>query len=341
MEINADALHGQLNRPLAACYLLVGEELLRQQEALDLLLVAARQQGFGDRQRIDGEQSNADWQALAELGQPSLFQQKNLIQIDFMTGKLPPATQKILQHSLKPSEQDLLIIRINQAEKKVRESSWIKALKPSPVWVLCPPVSREQLPQWLARRAQSLHLKLTPDALMALSERLEGNLLAAAQELDKLKLCYDSSLIDADIIESIVANNTRFDVFRLVDAFTSSNALRALNILHQLQAEGQDPVLILWALQRECRLLAQLQHSLNQGSPWPQLCQQYRLWPARAKKLYQCLHHNPPINWLRLLTECQQLDAQIKGQLPAGLPLWPRLESLLLQACGQKSPPSH
>lgn len=341
MELNPEQLAGQLSRHLAPFYLLAGEELLRQQQALDLLLAQARLQGFGDRIRIDGEQSSADWQPLTELGQPSLFADKTLLQIDFMTGKISAQAQKILQSLPTPGSDDLLILRVNLPERKVKDSAWFKALSPAPILVSCPIVNREQLPQWLARRAQHLQLKLTTDALHLLADRLEGNLLAAAQELDKLKLSYDSALIDVDIIEASVANNARFDIFRLVDAFTSNNSWRALTILHQLRAEAQEPVLILWALQREFRLLAQLQEALQKGSAWQQLCQQHRLWPARAKSLHQCLHRTPSTAWPRLLVECQRLDAQIKGQLTDGVPLWPAFESLLLTACGQPSLASH
>ncbi|MNP22449.1 DNA polymerase III subunit delta [compost metagenome] len=193
-----------------------------------------------------------------------------------------------------------------------------------------------QLPQWINQRLQQAGLSAQRDAVDLIAARVEGNLLAAAQEIEKLKLLAEGSQITVETVQAAVADSARFDVFGLVDAILNGEAAHALRMLEGLRGEGVEPPVILWALARELRQLAGLAQQFSQGVPLDKAFSQARppIWDKRRPLVSKALQRLSAQRWAQLLQDAQRIDAQIKGQAE-GSP-WIGLARLSLLMAGQR-----
>ena len=186
----------------------------------------------------------------------------------------------------------------------------------------------EQLPQWLHQRLQQNGLSADTEVLELISDRVEGNLLAAAQEIEKLTLLTDAMHLDSATMQNAIADSARYDIFTLVDAALASDTARSLRILSGLRAEGNEVPVILWALARDIRQLSLFAAQIEQGQTMQQVTN--RVWPASRKPIIQkALQHHPAQHWQKLLQDAQLIDEQAKGQAPGSA--WLSLEQLLLK----------
>lgn len=338
MKLNSTQLGKHLQGNLSPVYVVSGDEPLLCQEATDAIRAAARQQGFSERQVFNAE-NNFDWgnllQASASL---SLFADKRLLELRLPNGKPSDKGAALLEYLARPAEDSILLINLPKLDGSTQKSKWAKALIEGAqtqfmqIW----PVDAHQLPQWIRQRLAQSGLSASAEAVDMIAVRVEGNLLAAAQEIEKLKLLAEGTQIDVDTVHAAVADSARFDVFGLIDAALNGEASHALRILEGLHGEGVEPPVILWALAREIRMLATIAQQYGQGMPLEKAFSSARppVWDKRRPLVSKALQRLSAARWAALLQDAQQIDAQIKGQAP-GDP-WSGLGLLTLSVCGQR-----
>ncbi|HHU95186.1 MAG TPA: DNA polymerase III subunit delta [Alcaligenaceae bacterium] len=302
--------------PLRPCYVVSGDEILLHVEACDALRAAAVQQGYVERHRfvMDGR---SDWSEVFEVSQAlSLFGDKRFIDISIPTGKpgrngsdaLTRLSTQFAQNS-----DNVFLIQLPRLDRATRQSKWAKQLEAASLWTDVPTIDKKQLPQWLQERAQRQKQRLRPDALQWLADQVEGNLLAAHQEIQKMGLLYPEGELSLEQAQAAVLNVARYNIFDLRDAMLNGDAKRALTILHGLRGEGEALPLVLWAIGDEIRILAALSAVQQSGGDLNQAIREQRLFGAREKQLRQCLQRLPASIWPPAVRHAHEVDRLIKG----------------------------
>ena len=270
MKLAPAQLAKHLQGGLAPVYIVSGDDPLLCQEAADAIRSAARQQGFDERQVFSADAS-FDWGTLLQAGASmSLFAEKRLLELRLPSGKPgDKGAAALIEYCSRPAEDTLLLVSLPKLDGSAQKTKWGKALVEGPqtqfvqIW----PVDANQLPQWIRQRLSQAGLSASQDAVELIAARVEGNLLAAAQEVEKLKLMAEEGQITVETVQAAVADSARFDVFGLVDAVLNGDAAHALRMLEGLRGEGVEPPVILWALARELRVLANIALQYSQGIP--------------------------------------------------------------------------
>jgi DNA polymerase-3 subunit delta len=301
-----------LARGLAGIYLVSGDEPLLVGEAADAIRAAARAAGYADRQVFFIDRS-FNWDELRLASQSlSLFAERRLFELRMPSGK-PDKGAALLAELAAQSAPDLTYLIItDKLDRKVTDAAWVQAIEKHGAWVPIFPVEAAALPGWLRARAKALRLEMDPDAAQLIVDRVEGNLLAAQQELEKLGLLANGAPIGVELVRQSVGDSARYDVFQLAEAAAAGDAARALRVLLGLKSEGVEPTLILWALVRELRGMWQARErdrlrSAARGSGWNLAATPSARAAARLKKL--------PL--APLLLQAGHTDRVIKG-LAAG-----------------------
>lgn len=312
MRIRAEQLPAALGRGLAGIYLVSGDEPLLVAEAADAIRAAARAAGYADR-RVFFIDRSFNWDELRLASQSlSLFAERRLFELRMPSGK-PDKGAALLADLAVQSASDLTFLIItDKLDRKVMDAPWVQAIEKHGAWVPIMPVEAAALPGWLRARAKALQLDIDTEAAQLIVDRVEGNLLAAQQELEKLGLLANGERIGAALVLRSVGDSARYDVFQLAEAAAAGDAARALKVLLGLKSEGVEPTLILWALVRELRGMWQARErdrlrSAVRGSGWNLAANPSARALARLKKL--------PL--APLLQQASQTDRVIKG-LSAG-----------------------
>lgn len=339
MKLPPAQLGKHLQGSLAPVYVVSGDEHLLCQEACDAIRAACRQQAFSERQVLSVE-SGFDWGQLLEAGANlSLFAERRLLELRIPSGKPGDKGAAALLHYLaRPAEDTVLLISLPKLDGSTQKTKWAKALIDGKdvqflqVW----PVDAAQLPQWIRQRLSQAGLAADQEALELIAARVEGNLLAAAQEIEKLKLLAEDGRVTADTVQAAVADSARYDVFGLIDAALQGHPEHSLRMLEGLRGEGIEAPVILWALARELRLLANIAQQYAQGVPLERAFSQARppVWDKRRPLVSKALQRHDVAGWQRLLMAAQLIDEQIKGQAE-GDP-WIGLSNLCLQLSGRR-----
>ncbi|MHB0807297.1 DNA polymerase III subunit delta [Stutzerimonas nitrititolerans] len=339
MKLSPAQLGKHLQGSLAPVYVVSGDEHLLCQEACDAIRATCRQQGFSERQVLSVE-SGFDWGQLLEAGANlSLFAEKRLLELRIPNGKPGDKGVAALLHYLaRPAEDTVLLISLPKLDGSTQKTKWAKALIDGKdvqflqVW----PVDAAQLPQWIRQRLAQAGLAADQEAVELIAARVEGNLLAAAQEIEKLKLLAEDGRVTADTVQAAVADSARYDVFGLIDAALQGHPEHSLRMLEGLRGEGIEAPVILWALARELRLLANIAQQYAQGVPLERAFSQARppVWDKRRPLVSKALQRHDVAGWQRLLMAAQLIDEQIKGQAE-GDP-WIGLSNLCLQLSGRR-----
>ena len=319
--------------PLCLVY---GEEPLQRTESVDAVRAAARATGVGERVVFDAA-VGIDWpRVAAEAGSLSLFASRRLIEIHLGAKKPDRHAAATLATLAAQQGEDVVLVTAETLQREEQNSEWFRAIDARGMVVQCRPLDGAALRPWLASRAAARGLELADDAVEILALRAEGNLLAAAQEIEKLKLLAEGTQIDVDTVHASVADSARFDVFGLIDAALNGEAAHALRMLEGLRGEGVEPPVILWALAREIRLLATIAQQYAQGMPLEKAFSSARppVWDKRRPLVSKALQRLSASRWAALLQDAQQIDAQIKGQAPGDA--WSGLSLLTLNICGQR-----
>jgi DNA polymerase-3 subunit delta len=273
LRLSAEQLPAALTRGLAASYLVSGDEPLLVGEAGDAIRAAARAAGYADR-RVFFIDRGFSWDELYHASRAlSLFAERRLFELRMPNGKPDKGAAQLTELVSDPPPDVICLVVTGKLDKKASDAPWVRAVEKQGVWVPVWPVDAKALPAWLRARAKILQVNLDPEAAQLIAGRVEGNLLAAKQELEKLSLLADGGTISADLVLRIVGDSARYDVFQLAQAAAAGDAARAFHVLLGLKSEGVEPTLILWALLRELRGLWQAferdrLHSSHRGSGW-------------------------------------------------------------------------
>lgn len=314
MKLRWDQLQRHVREPLLSVYALHGDEILLQQEAADLLRQAARAQGFSEREVFHAERG-ADWnEMLASANNLSLFGDRKVIEIRF-TGKPDAAAAAALErYAAAPSTDTLLLLLLPKLDGSAQKAKWFLACETAGASLQLPQIDAHTLPEWLRGRLQQMGVTMEPDAFTLLCERVEGNLLAARQEIEKLRLLAPQGVLDVETVRSAVGDSARYNVYDLADSALQGDAVRAARMLTGLRAEGQSEGSVLWAVAKDARTLAALREGVDAGQQAGALMQQLGIWQKRQGLFQRALQRTSPAMAQRLVDECLAADLAIKGQ---------------------------
>lgn len=328
-----EQLSADLKRGLRPVYLVSGDETLLVQEACDAIRAAARAAGFSERQVLHAEGSFNWSELLAANSELSLFAERKLLDLRLPSGKPGDEGSKTLCAFCAATNDDtLLLITAPKLDASAKRSKWYKALESTGAVIICWPIAVEQLPGWLEARLKRAGLNADSAALELLADRVQGNLLAAAQEVEKLALYADQGLVTVDTITAAVGDSARFDVFALVDTALSGNAAAALRTLRGLRAEGTEAPVVLWALSRELRLLYSCAVPMENGAGIDRLLDANRVFDRRKPLLKAALRRLGSRRLTGLIRRAAAADRAIKGA-GDGDP-WLLMEDILLALAG-------
>lgn len=322
----------QLDKHLAGgdvkpVYLLAGEEHLLLLEAADAIRARARQLAYEDREVYEVE-SGFDWNDLARAGASlSLFGSRRVIDLRLPTGKPgKDGSEAIIAFVERPPPDTVLLITSTQWSK-AHETAWVDAVERAGAFVPFWPLRAQDLPGWIAARAIKAGLKLSNDAVALLIERVEGNLLAAAQEIEKLTLLSAGRMLDAAALEELVADSARFDVFGLADAALSGDTVRALRIVAALKAEGEQvPQLLSWIV-TQLNIMVRLTGAVESGQSADAALRNERVWQSRFGLYRSAMTRGRVAFWEAMLALATRVERVGKGR--AAGDAWREFERLI------------
>ncbi|MFT4580673.1 MAG: DNA polymerase-3 subunit delta [Gammaproteobacteria bacterium] len=335
MQVTTNRLKSHLEQKgLARAYLVFGDEPLQAMESADLIRRTARTQGIVERLLFEVE-AGFDWQLLlAETNEMSLFAERRLIEIR-LKGRKPDKTGSAVLAELlgRDDSQDIFLVSADRLDRNAQNGSWFKTISKHGVTVQVQQIASAALDKWIIERGISAGLRLTSAAAELIAVRAEGNLLAAAQELDKLSLLVEQGEIDVDTVLNIMVDSARFDVFGLIDVTVAGDSEKAIRMLRGLRDEGTEAVVIGWALNRELRNLAYMAIDVAAGQSVQSVLNQHNVWSSRSAIVRRALERTPVASMIRLFSDSMRLDRIIKGAL-LGNP-WDELEMLCVNLSGK------
>jgi len=336
MRLRNDQLTAHLSQSLLPIYFLTGDEPLQMGEAADLLRAKAREQGYTEREVLE-HSASFDWNALSNAADSlSLFGDQRILDLRLSSNKVGVDGAKALAaFAENPPPDTLLLITAPKLERSQLNTKWVKSLDQSGVLVQIWPVEGNRLPPWIEQRLRRAGLIPEPGVLEMLVERVEGNLLAANQEIEKLLLLLGKGVVTTEQLAASVADSARFDVFGLVDTLLAGDAARGVRMLTGLKGEGVAPPVVLWALSREIRALAEMAFEVEHGASPERVMGAYRVWEKR-KPLVRTGLRQRAAHWQRLLLTCAQTDRAIKGLEP--IDPWLLMQDIALGISGLKGP---
>jgi DNA polymerase III subunit delta len=340
MQLRADQLAAQLQRGLKPLYLVHGDEPLLAQEALDLIRASARQAGFDERKVFNVSGAHFDWSGVLGAAQAmSLFAQRQLIEIRIPSGKPGKDGSEALQRYVEHLSEDVLtLVQCPRLDGQQTRSAWFAALDAAGLVVRVDPVERAALPGWIAQRLGRQEQRVLAGeagqrTLAFFADCIEGNLLAAHQEIQKLALLYPRGELSFEQVESAVLNVARYDARKLSDAVLGGQVARALRVLDGLHAEGESAVLVHWTLADDIRALKQVKDAVQAGKPLPMALREARVWGQREKLFERALPLLAPAELERLVCAASVCDGLVKGLKHPDWPTesWHALRLLTLQ----------
>ena len=346
MQIYANHLAAHLKQGLRSLYTVHGNEPLLVQEAVDAIRATARQAGFTERTSHTAQGASYDWgEVVAATQSLSLFADRQIIEIHVPGGKPGKEGSLALQQvaeSTQGNDGTLVIVTLPRLDKQTRASAWFVALENQGVTVPVESVERNALPQWISQRLrlQGQHVAAGAEgehALRFFADRVEGNLRAAHQEVQKLGLLYPHGELSAQQIEAAVLNVARYDVFKLSEAVLAGQFERVQRMMDGLQAEGESEVLVHYALAEDIRALKRVREALDQGKPLPMALREQRIWGMRERLFERVAPRMTSTSLAGLLHAAHVVDGIVKGIKSPDWPVdsWQALQRLALQLCRQ------
>ena len=345
MQVALAQLSSQLQRGLSPLYVLHGDEPLLQQEAADAIRATARAQGYTERSSHTVAGAHFDWSAvLAAGGSLSLFADKQIVEIRIPSGKPGKDGSVALQQiaeSARGNDSTLTLVMLPRLDKATRTGAWFAALEGVGTSIQIDTIERAQLPQWIAQRLAAQGQRVVAGeegqrTLQFFADRVEGNLLAAHQEIQKLALLHPAGELTQAQVEAAVLNVARYDVFKLSESVLSGHTARVQRMLDGLQAEGEAEVLVHYALAEDIRALKRVKDAVGEGRPLPMALREQRVWGLRERLFERVLPRLTDMQLANLLHAAHQVDGIVKGLKHPGWPQepWPALHRLAQSLCG-------
>jgi len=344
MQLAAAQLSSHLGKGLRALYTIHGDEPLLAQEAADAIRAAARVQGYTERSSYTVAGAHFDWSAvLAAGGSLSLFADKQIVEIRIPSGKPGKDGSAALQQIAEGAagnDSTLTLVLLPRLDRATRTGAWFTALENNGVSLQVDPVERAALPQWIAQRLalQGQRVKGGEEGqrtLQFFADRVEGNLLAAHQEIQKLALLHPAGELGWEQVEAAVNNVARYDVFKLSDAVLGGNPVRVARMLDGLRAEGEAEVLVHYTLAEDIRALKRVRDAMSAGRPLPMALRENRIWGAKEQAFERVLPRLDDRALARLLKAAHTVDGIVKGLKQPDWPAsgWQALQRLALMLC--------
>lgn len=314
---------------LQPLYVLTSNEELLLQETADFLAKIAAKKGHTEKQSYT-VQGHFKWQQLFADNQAlSLFDEKKIIHLHLPSGKPGQEGAKQLMNYAEHLPPDsVTIIRLPWLNRTVQKSKWFNSLEQKGVVISIATISRQQFPLWLKKRLARHQLSCSNNSLNLIADYCEGNLLAAKQVIERLSLLYESGEISDQDVKDSISDNSRFDIYNLVDVALAMNVQQALNIFLHLKNQQVEPSLILWVLSKDIQLLYQLKTAQAQGEPLASLWKKHAVWSSRQGLLKKHLTQFSDKDYQHLLSLTHQADCALKGA--NRLSIWAVLENLVL-----------
>lgn len=330
MKLTYFQLEPHLSKNLSPIYIVSGDELFLKQEAIQLIRKAAKQAGCTERVRLIPE-AGFDWEELYTLlHSNSMFAEKSILELDFRDALPNKTASAILQeYGKNPISNNILLIDVGKIDDKISRSAWYKSLEKISTIINIWPIPREQLPLWIINRAKKYKLQMPADAANLLADYVEGNLVAAAQAIEKIYLLKLEKPITVELVQAILANESRFTLFDFTDSLIAGDRARTFTILENLKQDGTEPILILWGITRELRLLAELSAQLKQGISYDILFQKHRIFARRQGPLRRFLTTFSVDHCREFLSQAAEIDKVIKGVAPGKV--WDHLQLFCLR----------
>ena len=350
MQLGLPQLDAHLQKGLRSLYTLHGDEPLLAQEAADAIRATARAQGYTERSVHTVSGAHFDWsEVLASGSSLSLFAERQILEIRIPTGKPGKegsTTIQQLAEAAQGNQDTLTLVVLPRVDASTKKGAWFGALDNFGVMLQVEPVERQALPMWIAQRLQLQGQRVAGGeegqrSLQFFADRVEGNLLAAHQEIQKLGLLYPQGELSQAQVEGAVLNVARYDVFKLSEAVLSGQVARVQRMLEGLQAEGEAAVLVHYTLAEDIRALKRVKDAIAQGRPMPIALRENRIWGAKEKLYERILPRLSQANLARMLLAAHQVDGIVKG---LKVPDWPtdgwqalqRLAMRMSRACAAR-----
>ncbi|BCG65491.1 MAG: DNA polymerase III subunit delta [Methyloprofundus sp.] len=322
-------------KQLAPIYFFSGDEPLQLGEAADALRLAAKKAGYATREVLTVDTYFSWTEFLQAADSLSIFSEKKLIDLRIPSAKPGAEGSKVLvNYCARLPEDTILLITAGKLEKSAKKSKWASTLEQQGVAVQVWPLDGKDLIQWLQQRLQRRGLSADNAGIRIIAGRVEGNLLAAAQEIEKLYVLYGQGALTEQQIQAAVADGSRYDVFNLVDAALSSRVERVLKILTGLQHEGIAAPVVLWALTRELRNLIHIQQKIAAGQARNGVFMKHQVWGKRQQLVSHALNKLKRPTLLAALLVAAKADRQIKGEQEGDC--WESILSITLMMAGVK-----
>ncbi|WP_019867261.1 DNA polymerase III subunit delta [Methylovulum miyakonense] len=329
MQLKTEQLKPALQKSLAPVYFISGDEPLQIGEAADTIRTAARQAGFTSREIFSVDTGFA-WNQLGMAADSmSIFADKQIIELR-LSSSTPgiEGAKALTAYCGRPPETSLLLVTAGKLSKESLKSKWFQALDKAGVTIQVRALEGQDLLRWLQQRLSSRGLQTGQAGLRLLASRVEGNLLAAAQEIEKLYVLYGDGALDTQQIETAVADSSRYDVFKLMDSILAGKPNRILKILSGLHAEGVAPPVILWAIMREARTLVKIKWAVVQGQGLETAFKNHQIWDKRKPLVSEALQRLSDSDLDKVLVLSAKADRQSKGQQAGDV--WETLRVLCL-----------
>jgi len=352
MQMRADQLATHLQKGVRPLYTVWGDEPLLAQEAAAAIRAAARAAGCTERQVHVAAGNHFDWSGLLGASQArSLFAERQLIEIRIPSGKPgkegSEALQRYCQTTARLGDDVVTLVQLPRLDRAQQSSAWFTALDGTGITVRVDPVERKALPLWIAQRLAAQSQRVAPGeagerTLAFFADRVEGNLLAAHQELQKLALLHPPGELSFEQVEAAVLNVARYDVFQLGEAVLAGQVGRALRMLDGLRAEGEAAVLVHWTLSEDIRALKRVKDGVAQGKPLPLALREARAWGAKERLFERAVAVATDTALAELLAAAQVCDGLVKGLGHPDWPLdpWEGLRRLVLMVCERLGAPA-
>ncbi len=314
MQLRLDALDAHLSKSLAPLYVIASDEHLLALEAADKIRKTARAQGVSERDVLVVERGFKWGELLAANQSQSLFGDRKLVELRIPTGKPGKDGGQALQDYARAlSPDNVTLITLPKLDWATQKAAWVGTLQQAGVYIEIPLVERAQLPAWIGMRLAAQRQSADRQSTDFIADRVEGNLLAAHQEIQKLALLHPEGKLSFEQVQDAVLNVARYDVFKLNEAMLAGDVARLVRMIDGLKGEGEALPLVLWAMAEEIRTLLKLKSGAAQGKAIGMLLKEYRIWGPRERLMEPALRRLTLAALESALQEAAQIDKMVKG----------------------------
>ena len=332
MRLRVEQLENTLKKGLSPVYFFSGDEPLQLWELADAVRKSARKNAYANREVLVVDKS-FNWHELVFAADSlSIFSDKRILELRISTGSVGvDGAKALINYCNRPAEDTILLITSGKIDNKSTKTRWFEAIDKVGVIIQVWPLEGADLLRWIQQRLQKRDIQVDLPSAQLLAARVEGNLLAAAQEIEKLYVLYGSGFASLEQVYDVVADSSRYDVFNLMDTVLSADVNKIIKVLSGLKGEGTATPIVLWGLMREARQLLQIKLALAKGQNKDFVFKNHQIWDKRKQLVSQALQRLSDNDLNTILVVSAKADRQIKGQQAGDA--WETLLAICLMFC--------